>query len=280
MIVAKINDYEISGKEFDAELKRVMALMKLEQVTEEVRQRALEQLIDGFLLLSCAKDSDVKVAGDAVEEKLLDLMLNYESKEDFYKMLNEHNLSLETIKTKLHDEILTREFIRFSFSDCEEVSLLKLQEVYAENLDSFKTHSMVRASHIFIAEEGEEGLKKISDIRNSISGKEDFLKMAESSSDCPSNCKCGDLGYFSKGKMVKEFEEVAFNLEEGEVSQPVKTQFGYHLILVTDKKSGKTASFEEVKDALTKRLNQIDSELKLIKFLKKKRVEADIEIFI
>jgi parvulin-like peptidyl-prolyl isomerase len=280
MIVAKINNYEISRTEFDAELKRVMALMKVEQITQEVKDRALEQLIDGFLLLSGAKESEVEVSGDAVEEKLLDYMLRYDSKEDFYTMLSEHNLNLETVKVKLHDEILTRKFIQHSFSDCEEISGDKLQEVYAENLESFKTKAMVRASHIFISDESEVGLAKITEIRKTISGKEDFLKMAESSSDCPSNCKCGDLGYFSVGKMVKEFEEAVFNLNIDEISQPVKTQFGYHLILLTDKKAEKTASFAEVKDALIKRLKQIDSELKLIKFLKKKRIEAEIEIFI
>ncbi len=89
----------------------------------------------------------------------------------------------------------------------------------------------VRASHILV--KTEEEANKLYDEINS--GK-DFAAVAEEVSLCPSGSRGGDLGYFGRGMMVKPFEDAAFELEPGVVSKPVQTQFGWHLILVTDKK--------------------------------------------
>ena len=89
----------------------------------------------------------------------------------------------------------------------------------------------VKASHILVKTE-EEAKKLYDEIKNGAS----FAKIAEEKSLCPSGQNGGDLGFFGKGMMVKPFEDAAFSLEVGELSQPVQTQFGWHLIVVTDKK--------------------------------------------
>ncbi len=90
----------------------------------------------------------------------------------------------------------------------------------------------VRAEHILVETESQanEILQKIND------GKISFEEAAKKSSKCPSGSKGGDLGYFGRGAMVKEFEEAAFSTAKGNVSAPVKTQFGWHLIKVIDKR--------------------------------------------
>jgi peptidyl-prolyl cis-trans isomerase C len=90
---------------------------------------------------------------------------------------------------------------------------------------------MVKASHILVSSL-EEANKVISELKD---GK-DFGELARRYSKCPSGKEGGDLGFFSKGQMVKEFEDAAFSLEVGAVSGPVKTQFGYHVIKVTGKR--------------------------------------------
>jgi parvulin-like peptidyl-prolyl isomerase len=89
----------------------------------------------------------------------------------------------------------------------------------------------VRASHILV--EDEKTAKKL---KADIDAGADFKKVAKKNSKCPSGEQGGDLGFFGKGQMVKEFEDAAFSLAVGVVSQPVKTEFGYHLIVVTAKK--------------------------------------------
>lgn len=89
----------------------------------------------------------------------------------------------------------------------------------------------VRASHILVATEEEAN-----NLRNEIINGKNFADVAAEYSNCPSGANGGDLGYFGRGMMVKPFEDAAFKLEVGELSQPVQTQFGWHLIEVTDKK--------------------------------------------
>ncbi|MBN1169734.1 peptidylprolyl isomerase [Candidatus Micrarchaeota archaeon] len=89
---------------------------------------------------------------------------------------------------------------------------------------------MVRASHILVDNE-----KTARKLKQEIENGADFVMMAKRHSLCPSKENGGDLGEFGKGAMVKEFEDAAFSLNVGKISDPVKTQFGYHLILVTSK---------------------------------------------
>ena len=91
--------------------------------------------------------------------------------------------------------------------------------------------TFVKASHLLVKTE-EEALK----LKEQIKDGKDFAKAAKEVSLCPSGENGGDLGYFTRGQMVKEFEDAAFSMEVGEVSNPIKTQFGYHLIYLTDKK--------------------------------------------
>jgi len=89
----------------------------------------------------------------------------------------------------------------------------------------------VRASHILV----KDG-KKAKELKAEIDSGADFVQVAKKHSICPSKEQGGDLGFFSKGMMVKEFEDAAFSLPVGKVSDPVKTEFGYHLIVVTAKR--------------------------------------------
>ena len=88
----------------------------------------------------------------------------------------------------------------------------------------------VRASHILVKTEEEA-----KNLATQISSEDDFARLAAEHSLCPSGANGGDLGFFGRGMMVKPFEDAAFSLETGKVSEPVQTQFGWHLIIVTDK---------------------------------------------
>ncbi len=128
----------------------------------------------------------------------------------------------------------------------------ELKAYYEANKSQFQKGETVRAKHILVDEE-EKCKEILSAIEN---GETAFETAAQEHSNCPSGSKGGDLGAFGKGQMVKEFEDAAFTAEIGAIVGPVKTQFGYHLIKVEEKKEAEETPFEEVKTTIQRTLLQ------------------------
>ncbi len=279
MIIASVNSYEITDKEYKVELIRMMKNMQLEQPSQECRKRALECLIDGVLLLSEARKADISVSQDEIDNELLDLMMTFDSEDEFHYILEQQQLNEVTLRKRIRDNIIIEKYIYEKFKESNESYTDEiLKDFYEKNKEKFTTKEMVKASHILVRNESDDAEEKANKIRNQLHDKEDFNNYAISISDCPSCDQAGDLGYFARGKMVKEIEDAAFSMNINEISEPIKTSFGYHIIMVTDKKQSRIAEFENIKDALRKRLHQIDSELNLLNHLKQLRVDANIEI--
>ncbi len=139
---------------------------------------------------------------------------------------------------------------------------------YEQNKAQFKKPEMVKASHILVEDE-----EKVKEIEKELQDGLSFEEAAQKYSKCPSNAKGGDLGYFSKGQMVPEFETAAFGLKVDEVSAPVQTQFGYHIIKLIDKKEEEISPLDEVKQQITQHVlsqKQQDLYFKKIEELKGK----------
>lgn len=133
----------------------------------------------------------------------------------------------------------------------------------------FAAGAQVRAKHILV--DSEDKAKKVE--QEIASGSKSFEDAAKEYSSCPSKEKGGDLGFFGKGQMVPEFEKAAFEAEIGTLTGPVKTQFGYHLIRVEDKKEETPADFESIKGQLYENLLQQKKQaayMEAIKELEKK----------
>lgn len=127
-----------------------------------------------------------------------------------------------------------------------------LEQLYTENFSKYNQPAEVKARHILISGEDEKALAKIKELKAKVTTK-NFGDLAKKESQDPTGkTNGGDLGWFSAGRMVPEFEKVAFNMKKGEISEPVKTQFGYHLIYVEDKKSAETKPLETVKNELAR----------------------------
>jgi peptidyl-prolyl cis-trans isomerase C len=126
-----------------------------------------------------------------------------------------------------------------------------VKNYYEKHKEDLTSVSQIRASHILVKTE-QEAKKILERLKKG----EDFAKIAKKSSIDPGSAKNGgDLGFFSSGQMVPEFEAAAARLNIGEISEPVKTKFGYHIIKVTDKKMGKPVEFEKAKNVIFQRLS-------------------------
>ena len=138
------------------------------------------------------------------------------------------------------------------------VSQRELERYYDDNIEMYTTPEQVRASHILFKTEGkkdEEVKARAEKVLKEAKAGADFAELARKDSEDEATAKnCGDLDYFSKGKMVPEFDAVAFAMQPGTISDLVKTQFGYHIIKLVDKKPGSTKTLEEVKAQIVDQL--------------------------
>jgi peptidyl-prolyl cis-trans isomerase C len=152
---------------------------------------------------------------------------------------------LEEAKKK----IIIAKLVKTEVDDKIKISEEDMKKYYEEHKDDFKKPEMWRASHILVASEGEA-----KEIQALLSSGKSFQDLAKEKSIDTTASRGGDVGYFRKGQVVPEFENICFNLKPGEVSGIVHTQFGYHIIKLTDKKNETIQSFEEAKSGIENEL--------------------------
>ncbi|MGI9384421.1 MAG: peptidylprolyl isomerase [Methyloligellaceae bacterium] len=146
--------------------------------------------------------------------------------------------------------------------------------LYDKQVASIKPEIELRARHILVKTEAEAR-----DVVEKVNRGGDFAELAKSTSTGPSKTQGGDLGYFTKGQMVKEFEEAAFAMKPGDVSEPVKTQFGWHVIKIEDKRKKGAPPFDSVKDRIMAALVQQKTQQTIKDLRAKAKVEfVDAEV--
>lgn len=164
----------------------------------------------------------------------------------------------------------------------------EIQAFYDEHKAAFEVPESVKASHILIQISKDAGndlwnkaKKDLTALRKDIlAGKVSFEDAAADKSDCPSKADGGNLGFFTKGQMVPEFDEVAFSTKVGEISAPVKTQFGYHIVKVTDHKDSSTRALDEVKADLEQQLLQKKQRDMMVEYVEKLHKEYVVTILL
>lgn len=245
-IIAQVEGVEITKQEMINIIRNLPQEQAMEVSTQEGRMRLLDEMVAGELLYL-----------DATEH-------HFEAEEAFQKNMEDAKRGLlqrYAIQRLLQDIVVT---------DAE------IEAYYKKNANRFLSTEQVRARHILVAAE-EEAQK----IKGEIEGGLDFSEAAKKYSTCPSKERGGDLGAFSKGRMVPEFEAVAFALEVGELSDLVKTQFGFHLIMVDEKHPATEMSLEEVASQLNQLVLQEKQadvyEAKLTELKAKYKVELNLE---
>ncbi len=150
----------------------------------------------------------------------------------------------------LKKQLILQAYVKKKVDEQANLTDADLQKFYDQNKDKFKTGEQVRASHILVKTEPEAQA-----ILKQLKGGANFEELAKKNSvDASASAKGGDLGWFSKGTMIPEFEKTAFNMKEGEISGVVKTQFGYHIIKLTGKRPAGIRPFAEVKDQIREAL--------------------------
>lgn len=215
-VMAEVNGGSITTGDFERELKNLPEYLKAMADTPQGRKEMLDTMVIRELILQQASKDGLD-KGPEIEEKLQDLR---------------KRLVVEAyLKKKVETE--------------SNVSDEDLKKFYEENKDKFKTGEQIKASHILVKTEQEAKT-----ILGLIKAGGSFEELAKKSSVDSSAAKGGDLGWFGKGSMVPAFEKAALALKEGQVSDVVKSDFGYHIIKLTGKRPAGIRPLEEVKEQI------------------------------
>lgn len=292
-VIAVVNGTKISQSDFDREVGRYeqqMAMMGQTpnpQQLSEIKEKVLNGLIDRELLYQESQKEGLKVSKSDVDERINALKQRFPSEEEFKKTIEKLGLSEAGLRSQFEQELAVKALLDKKFAGTIKITDQEMKKFYDDNPDYFKTPERVRASHILIkvepnASEADKAKarQKIEDIQKKLKKGEDFAALAKQYSECPSSAKGGDLDYFQRGQMVGPFQDAAFAMKVGDVSDIVETQFGYHLIKVTDKKPAGTVSFEEAKDKIKSYLEQQKMAQEVEQYVAQLKKTAKIEEFV
>ena len=276
--VAKVNGTEIPAEAFYAERDKITARgTKIPpDRLARIEQNILKRLIEKELIDQAVKTAGVAVPAEDITAGFDEYKKRFQSDEQFENYLKHGRVTKDSIEERIRDrralEMLLEKQGDMAVDDAA------AKEFYEKNERFYTEKSGVRASHILIklaqnasAEEDAKAMEKVKQAQDMLAKGEDFGEVAKKMSEGPTAPKGGDLGFFGEGRMVKEFQDAAFAMKVGEVSKPIRTRFGYHIIKVTDKREDRKKPFDEVKDQIVKSLKNKKF------FTERRKLLADLE---
>ena len=287
-VLAKVNGQPVTKLDFDRLVKNVEAGRGPipADKRDQVLRAALDQLITYSVLKQEAASRKLAVAEADVDAQVAEMKKQFTSEADFDKALAARNTTVEQLKSDTRtdmsiNKMMETEVAGITASDAD------AQDFYSKNPDKFKQDESARASHILIKadEKADEAAKKaarakIDGILKRVKAGEDFAALAKENSQDGSAAQGGDLGFFPRGQMVGPFDQAAFALKPGEVSEVVTTQFGYHIIKLAEKKEASVVPLDQVKPRVLEFLTNQKKQQRVDALIEEAKKRAKIEVLV
>ena len=291
-VVARVNGKEITADQYRNQWHilhrmRVSSGQRIE-INPEYEKSMKKDVVDRLIALELLRQEAVKKNLQAdplkVEEKVRELTDRMGAAGAMASAFSGQKPDLNAYRADITNSMNTQGLLKQEVYDKVTVAPKEVEDYYKANIKNFEIPDQVRARHIFIRIQddaagagGNDALKAIQMAAERIQKGEAFEKVAKEVSQDGSASAGGDLGYFGRGRMVPEFEKVAFSLEKGQVSDIVKTRFGYHLIRVDDMRSAGIKPLNEVAPEIEALLGRQKAESLGKDYIEKLRAEAEIE---
>ena len=290
-VMARVNGEAISRAEFEQAVQnmegRAGGPVPAAQ-RDRIYRDLLDQLIGYKLLTQETKARKVVVPDADVEARIGQIRSQFPSEDVFMQMLEQRKLTLEKMRSDARQDMAVAKMIQDEVEAKTAVKPEQVTDFYAKNPDQFKENERVRASHILIAfpENADAAAKgqartKAEQVLKDVKAGKDFAALAKQHSQDPgSAANGGDLGFFQQGQMVGPFNDAAFSLPPGSISDLVETNFGYHIIKVAEKQPGRTVPLEEVRPQVEQYLQNVNRDEQTEAFVGALKAKGKVEIFI
>ncbi|MDH3638031.1 MAG: peptidylprolyl isomerase [Gammaproteobacteria bacterium] len=292
--VAKVNGEEISQATLqmtiDATLQQTRGQASEatdSEHTKQVQQQVLDLLISQQLLWQEAKNKDLVAPDEEVDQALAQMKDRAKSEEEFKRRVEQSGVTVEAYREDLKRRLSVQRLVDEDITKDIAISDQEVDDFYNANTEQMKRPEEVHARHILIKVESgadeaadKAATEKIEEILVEAKGGADFAELAKKHSQGPSGPQGGDLGFFGRGRMVPAFEQAAFALQPGELSEAVRTQFGYHIIKSEERRGGDTVSKEDAAARIRAYLQRQKVQQGVQDLVQELRNKADIEILL
>jgi peptidyl-prolyl cis-trans isomerase SurA len=290
-IVAVVNQEVITLSELQESAMlayRQKSLSKTGEEQDPLDQNSLrvilEKEIDKRLQLQEARKKGIFLSETELETALGDIKARngFVSNEIFAQALAKESLTLEQYKNDLRDQLTILKLVNREISSSMTLEEEKLKEFYEQNQHLFAGSPRIQVRQILLKigspEESQEKMKLAEKIVEQIHQGSDFIDMVDQYSEGPEKTRGGDLGYFKSGELMSPLNETAFSLSVGEVSTPIQSSLGIHILQISKNETDPYKPFEEVKGELGEKLIQIKSEEFHHDWLRELRLHAHVAI--
>jgi len=286
-VLVKVDGQNITQADMDSEVTQIRQMMKnrgastqqFDAMLKTIKPQIMEGLIVRKLLAQECEREKIAVKPEDTAREIETFQSSLKKNMTLDDFLKQSGISRETFERDVNEQIKIEKLLKVTAPTDAEI-----KAYYDENKKNYEVPETVNARHILIsfdpaddAAKKEAKKKKAEGIHEKLVKGGDFAKLAEENSDCPSKSKGGDLGEFSRGRMVPAFEEVAFSQKTNEISGVVETEFGYHIIQTISHNPSKTMALDDVKRQIAFRLKSKKVNEKLEPLIKKLKDSAKIE---
>jgi peptidyl-prolyl cis-trans isomerase C len=290
-VLARVNGEDISRSEFEEAVRSIESRAGMPVPTEE-RDRffrsLLDQLIGHKLLVQETVARSITVTDAELDAYVARIRSQFPSDEVFQQVLAQQQLTVDLLRTEARQDMAIAKMVEVEVESKAAVTQEQLDAFYRDNPDQFQEEARVRASHILIEvpADADEAAKarareRAEGVLRDLRAGQDFAALArQHSQDQGSASEGGDLGYFAEGEMVGPFNDAVFALDTGATSDLVETNFGFHIIRVTDKQPARTIPLAEVRPQLEEFLEERNRQQETEAFVDGLRSKGTVEIFI
>ncbi len=291
-VLVTVEGAEIRQSELMQEVNMIMQRFQGQQVPpeqmaqmrDEVMEGAMENLIMRRLLINRVDAEGIEVDDAEIDEVIDAFRQQLPPGMELEDQLAQAGMDMVSLRDNLRQEMAVNKMLEAKVDHILEPTEDEIAAFHAEHREEYFTMpESVRASHILInttemnEEEQEAARERIAELRDQLIAGADFAELAQAESDCPSSAQGGDLGQFGRGQMVPPFEEAAFTQEIGEVGEIVETQFGFHLIKVSERIEAGTTDLAESREQIATHLTEQSRQDAMRAYIEQIREEADIQ---
>jgi peptidyl-prolyl cis-trans isomerase C len=293
-LIAKVNGEGIALALFTEKYDRFTQTFKARKrpvpnrIDSRYRDSIVKRLIEETLIAQEAKSAQITVDPKLLAEEFDKYKAMFKTDERFQSYLKNARLTADKVKENLKQNLTLRVLLEKLSGD--KVTEVEVKKYYEENQAKYKVREQVRARHILLKLAKDATPEQVAEVKaraDKLSAEarknntdEAFAALAKKNSEGPTAPRGGDLSFFTRNRMVKEFDEKAFSMKVGEVSEPVKTRFGWHVIRVVERKDERMRPFDEVKDGIERTLTNRMSRTARQKLIDRLRAKAKIETYL